>query len=216
MTVTVTLTPSLSTRTINFSSIYVWCRGFQKNNQNEKEKQTELWKANLHLFPFSAWKCFSTEVVTLQTQHPWIIVQRCTSFLDVWFNITHIILVTCVLYHTLVLQLFTNWTRFCRVMEGAGVLSASWLNYGSLICQIWITGLLWLVEWPLECKVQKLTKCWTMSHFVISELNNSLYYFLLVGTEQNLVSSGVFTVAELYTYARSKCADVLQCHFVHH
>ena len=26
----------------------------------------------------------------------------------------------------------------------------------------------------------------------------------LVGTEQNLVSSGVFTVAELYTYARSE------------
>lgn len=47
-----------------------------------------------------------------------------------------------------------------------------------------------------------------MSHFFVSELNNSLYYFLLVGTEQNLVSSGVFTVAELYTYARSKCSEM--------
>ena len=38
---------------------------------------------------------------------------------------------------TLVLQLmFTSCTRFCRVMKGAGVLSALWLNYGSLICQI--------------------------------------------------------------------------------
>lgn len=42
----------------------------------------------------------------------------------------------------------------------------------------------------------------------ISKLNISLYYFLLVGTEQNLVSSGVFTVAELYTYARSECSDM--------
>jgi len=42
----------------------------------------------------------------------------------------------------------------------------------------------------------------------ISTLNISLYYFLLVGTEQNLVSSGVFTVAELYTYARSECSDM--------
>ena len=55
-----------------------------------------------------------------------------------------------------------------------------------------------------------------MPHFFISGLNNSLYCFLLVGTEQNLVSSGVFTVAELYTYARSKCSDVLQCHLVQH
>ena len=32
----------------------------------------------------------------------------------------------------------------------------------------------------------------------------SFHCFFLVLTEQNLVSSGVFTVAELYNYARSK------------
>lgn len=47
-----------------------------------------------------------------------------------------------------------------------------------------------------------------MSQFFVSELSNSLHYFFVAGTEQNLVSSGVFTVAELYTYARSKCLDM--------
>lgn len=97
-------------------------------------------------------------------------------------------------------------------MEGAGVFF--FISFmvdkllGSLICQIWITRLISLLEGPLDCLVSKMTVVLNYVSSFISELNISLYYFLLVGTEQNLVSSGVFTVAELYTYARSECSDM--------